>query len=334
MKDRTDYLSHGGIMTYLRAPYIDIEEARENTFVVVGAPFDTSSGTRPGARYAPNEIRKHSVHFIYHYTAIDGQDVVDVDSKRRMHGPMKNLVFDAGDVRVFPTDVAKTTQSIAAAIETITEKGATPVMLGGDHFVAYPAVLGFEKGLAKRLGRQPKIGYLHVDAHLDACDDNDTWGKCYHGSPARRVSELAGVSMKNMVFLGISGSTGTEPYRYITENGATIFTAQDIRKQGAATVTKKALEIAGEGVDALYVTLDIDAIDFAYAQGTGSYVFGGITADEFLELVGVVSKDPRVGGIDLVEVAPTLDPTGATSRLAATAITGFLKPHLFTFSDL
>lgn len=332
MDNKTRYPSFSGIMTFLRSPCIELDEASCGEYVAVGAPFDATTGSRPGSRYAPNDIRAHTAHFLYHLAAIDGE-VIDVVTKKRMKAARIGKISDAGDLRVYPSDVEKTTESIADGIARITEKGAIPVLMGGDHYVTYPAVLGFERGLRKKLGRAPKIGYIHVDSHLDAYDVNDTWGRYYHGSPARRISELEGVSLTNMVWVGVNGATGIEPYRYVTEGGGAILTIADIGRRGAAAVTREAVGIAGRNCDAIYVTLDIDVVDQAYSCGTGSYVYGGISAAQFLEITQVLSTEPKILGIDLTEVSPPLDPTGNTSRLAASALVGFLKPRLFEMPE-
>lgn len=332
MDKRFVYPSFSGIATFLRSPYILPEEASAGEYIVVGAPYDTTIGSRPGARYAPNAIRQESIHFLYHLTAIDGE-VIDVVTKKRMKSNMIGVVKDAGDLRVYPSNVAKTTESISKGIEQIVSANAFPVTLGGDHYIAYPVVKGFEKGMKKRLGRKPKIGYIHVDSHLDAYNENDTWGKYYHGSPARRISELESINVSNMVWVGINGTTGIEAYNFVMNNGGTIITTEDIHKIGVPETIKKAVEIAGEGCDTIYVTMDIDVVDQAYACGTGSFIYGGITATEFLQIASELSKYKNIGGIDIVEVAPNLDLTQNTSRLAATAITSFLKPRIFEFVE-
>lgn len=329
VKNREDYPSFSGIMTFLRSPYIDPEDAQAGEYVVIGAPYDVTTGSRPGARYAPNVIRQETVHFLYHLTAIDGE-VIDVVTKQRMSAERIGVIKDAGDVRVYNADIMKTTESIAAGVSTIAARGATPVVLGGDHYIAYPSVKGFCEGMEKRLGRKPKIGFIHIDSHLDAYDQNETWGKYYHGSPTRRISELEAVDMKNMVWVGINGTTGIEPYNYITNNGGTILTIADVRKEGAKGVMDHAAAIAGDETDAIYVTIDIDVVDQAYSIGTGSYIYGGITAVELLDMT-VALADKNIGAIDIVEVSPPLDPSGNTGRLAATALLGFLKPRLFKY---
>lgn len=329
MDERIKYPSHCGIMTFMRAPYVKLDEVNAGDYVVMGVPYDVTIGTRPGARYAPNGIREQTPHFIYHLTAIDGE-VIDVCTKKTMKCDMKPILKDVGDVLVYPTNVEKTNESIEASISEIVARGATPVSLGGDHYVTGPLMVGFEDGLKKRLGRDVKIGYIHIDSHMDVYDDPEYWGKWYQGSPARRVSELESVSLKNMVWVGINGTTGLEGYNYVINGGGTIFTAEDVRREGIKEMIRKALEIAGKDVDCVYVTIDIDAVDQAYACGTGCYVYGGMTAVDLLDACSVLAESDKIGGIDIVEVSPLCDPSGNTCRLAATAMITFLKPRLFT----
>ena len=330
MDERIKYPSFCGINTFLRAPYITVDEVKEGDYVISGVPYDVTIGTRPGPRYAPNAIREETRHFIYHLTAIDGE-VIDVSTKKQMLATPKEIVKDIGDILVYPTDVCKTTESVASTISKIVEKGATPVSLGGDHYVTWPLMKGFEDGFKKRMGRPVKIGYIHVDSHMDMYMGNELWGKYYQGSPARRVSELESVDLKNMVFVGLNGTTGLEGYNYAVNGGATLFTADDIHEQGIAKIMEQAIAIASEGCDTIYVTIDIDVLDNAYGTGTGCYVFGGITSTELLEIGAILGNTSVVGGIDLVELSPPCDTTGSTSRLAASTLINFLKPRLFEF---
>ena len=329
MDNRIKLPSFCGISTFLRAPYVTLDEVQAGDYVVSGVPYDITIGTKPGARYAPNAIRDETRHFIYHLAAID-EEVIDTITGETMRCEMKPILKDIGDIQVYPTDVERTTESVASVISEITARGATPVSIGGDHYCTYPLFKGFDDGLRRRLGRQPKIGYIHIDSHMDMYDNPDLWGKYYQGSPARRVSEFDSVDMHNMVFVGIHGTTGKECYEYSIKGGATIFTTKDIAENGMRATMQRALEIASAGCDTVYVTFDIDAVDSAYAAGTGCVVFGGITAGEMIEAAQVVGASQMVGGIDVVEVSPPLDYNGITCRLGATCLIEYLKPRLFT----
>ena len=174
MKSETIYPSFSGISTFIRADIKSRDDIKEGEYAVIGAPFDTTLGTRPGARYAPKSIREESAHYIYHFSAID-KEVIDVCSGVRYKYEEQDMLFDTGDARVYPGDIKKTTDSIADEVDKVVSKGAIPVILGGDHYITYPCMVGFEKGMEKHLNRKPKIGYIHIDSHLDAYNENDTW---------------------------------------------------------------------------------------------------------------------------------------------------------------
>lgn len=328
LDERLLYPSHSGIVTYMRAPYKKIEEVKSGDIAVIGVPFDTTLGSKPGARMAPREIREQTIHSVYHMGAIDGE-VMNISSKKRMKFPPKDIMVDVGDARVYNSSVEKTTESVAEAVAQIVQKGAFLVGLGGDHYVTYPIVKGFERGMKELYQRDIKLGYIHLDAHLDAYDENDTWGKHYHGSFARRVTELESFDVKNMVWVGISGNVGVEPYEFIINNGGTIFSIDDVADKGMAQVIKEAIAIAGEGVDAIYVTIDIDIVDHVYAPGTGSCTFGGITDGQLFEAVNALRGEDKIRGIDVVEVNPYMDATGNTSKLAAATLNTFLENKLY-----
>jgi agmatinase len=312
----------------MRAPLTEIPELYQDDIAVLGVPFDTTCGSRQGARFGPRGIREGSLHFMYQLGALTTtrKEMVDIHSGERFRFPPKNILKDVGDCLVYPADVPKTAESIRSSVKELTKMGATPLILGGDHYVTWPAFAGF----AEAHSPHGKIGYVHIDSHLDLTDDTEAWGKDYHGSTARRISELDCIDMKSMVWIGIGGSFQTaERWEFIQKNECQVFTSRDISDHGIGDVTRKAIEMASRKTETVYVTIDIDVVDHAFAPGTGSYVFGGITSAQFLEMMDVLGKTECIGGIDLVEVAPPLDPTGATSRLAATGLISFLRPRLF-----
>jgi agmatinase len=326
--DKRTAPAYAGIATFMRAPMAELSDLREGDIAILGIPFDTTCGSRQGARFGPRGIREGSLHFMYQLGALtkSRKEMVDVHTGERFRFPPKDILKDVGDSPVYPADIPKTAESIRSNVKTITEKGSTPVILGGDHYVTWPAFAGFAAAHAG----QGKIGYVHIDSHLDLTDDTEAWGKDYHGSTARRISEMECIDLKSMVWIGIGGSCQTtERWEFVQKNGCKIFTSRDISDQGIGKVTREAIERASEKTETVYVTIDIDVVDHAFAPGTGSYVFGGITSAQFLELMDVLGKTECIGGLDLVEVAPPLDPTGATSRLAATGLISFLRPRLF-----
>lgn len=323
--------AYSGIATFIRAPMAGTEDLAPGDIAVVGVPFDTTCGSRPGARLGPRGIREGSLHFMYQLGALmtKRKEMVDIYTGERFSYPPRDVVRDLGDLPVYPTDLSRTTDEVAAGIRAIVEKGAFPLTLGGDHYISYPAAIGFEQGM-KTVKGDGDIGYIHIDSHLDLTDDTEAWGKLYHGSIARRVSELESFDGSRMAWIGIGGSfQAAERWDYARESGATVFTTRHVDEMGVAEVVRQALEVAGRDTKTVYLTVDIDVVDHAFAPGTGSYVFGGISSSQFLHMMDLLGRAPVIGGMDLVEVAPPLDPTGCTSRLAATALITFLRRRIF-----
>jgi agmatinase len=235
-------------------------------------------------------------------------------------------LVDVGDVSTYPSNTERTAASVEETLRALTGRGAVPIVLGGDHYITYPAVCGVVTGLADRHGISPeevRLGYLQVDGHFDLASDNAIYGRHFHGAPARLVSELPAVGLGRMAWIGQRGLVRQEQWDYVRREDLRYYTPAEIRRRGPAEVAREALARVGEGVHGIYITIDIDIVDVTEAPGTGAISFGGLSAGEFLSLVAAL-RDERVVAIDLVEVAPDYDPSERTARLAATALLRFL----------
>jgi arginase family enzyme len=109
--------------------------------------------------------------------------------------------------------------------------------------------------------------------------------------------------------------------------GLTFFTGDDVRQLGIIEVVRRALEVAGAGTDAIYLSLDIDVVDALFAPGTGAVVWGGIRPADLLTAMDLIGA-ANIQAMDLVEVAPNLDPSDATARLASLAVMRLVAPRL------
>ncbi|MCJ7667416.1 MAG: agmatinase family protein [Anaerolineae bacterium] len=316
---------YAGPRTFFRAPYVEFEDLIEGMVAIVGVPWDTTAGSRPGTRYGPQAIRDASVYLHYVVTS-PSSEFVDIDSGEVYRRQASDRLVDLGDLNVYPADVQKTRQSIQDGVGAIVRSGAFPVILGGDHYIAFPAFVGFAEAMRDR--DTSKIGYLQLDGHFDLHKDNPIFGPHFHGSNARLAIESGLADPKNFVWLGIRGSVRKDQYDFIVSSGASVFSFKKVRELGVRRAMEEAVACAARGVDLLYVTIDIDVVDPMAAPGTGAITFGGLTPMELLEAIEVLKQSP-IGAIDLVEVAPPLDPTGATERLAATALTNFISPKIF-----
>jgi agmatinase len=304
----------------------DIEELAEGMIAVAGAPLDATSGIRAGTRYGPAAIREASLQLAYYFQTSSTGGLYDVRTKQQFEPrDLSQIVADVGDFNIFPLDIQRTTESIRAGVAAIVRRGALPVMLGGDHYVTYPAFLGFADAMAERGAR--RLGFIQLDAHLDLSDDSPIFGTHYHGSNSRRISEHPMVQPENMVWIGISGYARTDQWAFVQEHGSHVYTVDDVRERGAVDVAREALKFASDGCDAIYLTIDMDSVGAAYAPGTHSPTLIGLTPEQLLSMVDVLSGGP-VGGFDFVEVSPGFDPSGATQRLATVAILDFLRPRL------
>jgi agmatinase len=318
-------LSHAGIATFLRSPSCTFAELQPGMFAVYGAPSDWTLGTRPGARYGPRAIRDTSTHLAWYLETSRSNSLLDVRSGRTISlGANANQLVDVGDVAIYPVDVERTVASIQAAQSAVLEAGAFPILLGGDHFVTYPAVLA-QLEHAERLGRH--LGFIQFDAHFDLVDDNPVFGRYYHGSLSRRIAELPYMRAENMAWIGINGYARVEQLDFVLEGGGAVFTRADIRRRGIEGVVADALAHAGEGCEEIYVSIDIDVLDGGLAPGAGSINIDGCSPGELLDAVDLLSE-AAIAGLDLVEVSPLLDSTEYTARVAAVALTNFICARL------
>ena len=334
--DRQELVApYAGVPSFFKAPIVGPEDLEEGMAVVAGVPMDMGVVlTRTGARYGPRAIREAS-HF---YRAVQEmgveQTAVNVDTKVARRLKQRPKLADVGDFTTYPQDIMRTTESISAGVARIVERGGLPVVLGGDHYLTYPSFEGFARGIAERRPGA-KLGHVHIDSHTDFRDSYADFGRYNHGTCVRRLSENPVISYKNMAWVGLNGSVmDADIYRIYRSQRLKMMAAGDIRERGIGDVIKEAVETAADGTDSIYVSVDIDVVDSAYAPGTGVPVFEGIEARELLEAMEILGTYDIIGAIDLCEVSPPWDPTGRTAYLAANGLVSFLARHLFDVVDL
>ena len=258
----------------------------EAQFVIAGVPFDRTTSFRPGARFGPDSIRQHSWNF-ESYDLETGIDLSEVP------------IHDMGNVEEFGS-AKDMVDSVREEIRPIYAAGKIPIVLGGDHACSPPCVEAYPDGAS--------LGVLYIDAHMDfrssyLGDDRS------HACSARRIVERVGA--QNVVVLGVRSISREE-----TEDNKAIgmasVTADEVARDGIESSVRKALNMLK--TDRVYVSLDIDAIDPAYAGGTGTPEPFGLTPRDVKHVLGEVA--PRLAGLDIMEVSPHYD-SGNTSVLAA-----------------
>jgi agmatinase len=292
-----EYLSHGQI-PFFRLPVAPIAAGLPpgTAAAIVGVPFDGGTTYRPGARLAPFEVRRVSALVQGHHPghALDVFDALPA--------------VDGGNVVFQPFDAAAMRAAVQAAVAGIVETGAVPFLVGGDHSVTLPAI----RAVAARFG---PLAILHVDAHLDTSGP-ETWGEAFHhGTSFRHVLDEGLVAEGQLFQVGIRGAWASaadgEPGR---ARGARVYGMEALSERGIRSIAEELRAAAGDRP--LYVSFDVDAVDPAYAPGTGTPVPGGLTSREALELVRRLAGT-RLVGMDVVEVSPPFDHADVTSHLAA-----------------
>jgi len=314
---------YAGPPSFYRAPLRRPEELPEGSVAVLGVPLDSWTLGRNGQRLAPRAIREASLYLAGYYglQVPLGTGYVSVADGSVSTVPEEPRLFDVGDVRLHQTDVQAQTEAIAAVVEAIAARGATPLVLGGDHYVPYPSFLGFVRAMRERK-ENVTVGFVNFDGHFDFWDEFRDMGRYNHGTFARRIHDMDEVG--KMVWWGLNGTHIIEPEQFevCREHGYAGYTVGSIRRRGVEETMREALEIASEGADYVYVTFDIDVTDGAFAPGTHSIVVDGLTSGEVLQAVSLLPElGERLGAFDVCEMIPQYDVGGGrTARYACHVI--------------
>ena len=276
----------GGATSFLRRTYTkDLTGAQ---LAITGVPFDQAVTHRTGARFGPRAIREASAlqpydpPYSWPTNPLEEMAIVDYG----------DLAFDYAKVADFP-------DALTDHIRTILAAGPGTITLGGDHYITYPIL----KAYAEKFG---PLGVIHFDAHSDLWPDDDL-SRIDHGTFFYKAVKTGLIDAKRSVQIGIR--TTTDDYL-----GVQFIDAREVHEKGTAAVVAKAKAIVGN--QPTYVTFDIDALDPAYAPGTGTPVWGGLHSWQAAAMLRDLAGINMVGG-DVVEVSPPYDTTGATAIAGA-----------------
>ena len=324
-----------GFPSFFNAPIKETDQVEEGMVVVAGVPIDQGVVTaRNGARFGPRGIREASMSLRGAYEVASEHTLREPDSDLWLRPKEAPSFGDIGDFHVNPTDIRDTTKTVIEGVSDIVKRGGMPVILGGDHYVAYPGFAGFARGMSERRSN-PRLGYLHIDSHPDFRDRHGVGGKYTHGTQVRRLSEDTTISYKNMAWVGLNGAViDPAQHRIFDKEGMKVMSAKVVREQGPAEVVRQAMEVVADSADAVYVSIDIDVVDGSFAPGTGAAVFTGITTDEFIGITDALSGYDVIAAVDMCEVSPPLDPMNRTVFLAANGLLSVLTPKLLDVVDV
>ena len=293
-----------GVSTFAKRELVTDWSQINADVAVLGAPFDFGTQWRAGARFGPRGIRDASTLFSFgHSGAYDHEDDVTYLSE-------DVKIVDIGDADIIHTDTIESHKNIEKGVRSMLKAGALPVVLGGDHSVNIPCVNAFSNS--------GPIHILQIDAHLDFVDERH--GVKYgHGNPMRRAAEKSYVTGLTQVGIRNVSSTSKEGYKDAKAMNSDILSVRQTRKIGPKNLVGRIPKDSN-----VYVTIDIDAFCPSIAPGTGTPSQGGFLYYEVLEILQQLSKQNKVVGIDLVEVAPDYDHSGSTTILAAQILLNFL----------
>ncbi len=293
----------GGATSFLRRRYS--KDLAGADLAITGVPFDQAVTHRTGTRFGPRAIREASA--LQPYDPPYGWNGFD---------PLSDFaILDYGDLAFDYADVASFPARLQNHIATILGAGPGTITLGGDHFITLPILRAY----AAKFG---PLGLIQFDAHSDLWADDDM-GRIDHGTWTYKAVKLGLIDPARSVQIGIR----TECDDYL---GIAFIDARTVHEKGAAWVTARAREIVGQGPT--YLTFDIDALDPAFAPGTGTPVWGGLASWQAAAILRDLAGINLVGG-DVVEVSPPYDATGATAIAGAHVATELMALYCWNLAQ-
>lgn len=296
---------YGPSFTFLGIPACDLDQPDTYSgadVIIVGAPIDSGTSYRSGAKFGPQAIR--------------GGDYLPHDGQRphlsmRVDALTELKIFDAGDLLMPGGDLIKSLAVLESATELISRAGAIPVILGGDHSIASADVAG----IAHHRG-MGKISMIHFDAHADT-GDSQFGALVGHGTPMRRLIESGAVRGDRFLQLGLRGYWPDDAtLKWMRDRGMRSYEMTEIHHRGMKEVLDESFKILIDECDGVFLSIDIDVVDPGMAPGTGTPEPGGMTSRELLEAVRRICLELPIVGIDIVEVAPPYDSADITAILA------------------
>jgi agmatinase len=282
-------------MTFMQFPMITNLLTSEAEVVVSGVPFDMATTGRPGSRFGPEGVRQASVNMVWEgsrwpwsFALDDHLKVADIGNVLFKHGEPQTLV-----------------DNLQAHISNILNAGKSPLTIGGDHFITLPIL----RSIAKQHG---PVALVHFDAHTDTYSGGSKYD---HGTFLHHAVEEGLVDTEHSIQIGIRTNYTQQDYPF------EVLDAAWINDYGPAEILKRIHQRVGN--KKTYVTFDIDALDPAFAPGTGTPVAAGMSIDCASKVIRGL-QGLNLIGMDLVEVAPAYDHAQITSLAAATLALDYL----------
>ncbi|HDI10190.1 MAG TPA: hypothetical protein ENF65_00410 [Euryarchaeota archaeon] len=299
-------------MSYLRRPEMpSVRDERDEKIsisewngergnILIGIPFDSYTRGRPGARFAPQKIRS-----FLRYDSFNAEDWKSVPR-----------ILDAGDIDVVQHDLLETRRRIYSSVSYLADFSERLIVLGGDHSVTAPCL----KGLREKLG---EMGLIVLDSHLDI---RELKGEVSSGSAIIDSMREGKINPSNVVEIGVRSFLNSKYYfEKAKRMGIRFYTSLEVSEIGILEVVREAFERASDGVEKVYLSVDVDVLDQSFAPGVNSAHPGGISTRELFSACRELGKRKEVIAIDFTEVNPLVDPWDFTPKVVAMAMAYFLS---------
>jgi len=278
--------------------------------MLVGAPLSKTSISHSGGSLTPGELRGL-------FGAVTPYNIDhDLDLSSVL------TVRDAGNAVVHPTDLLRSRAGIRDAVAAVLAAAPTamPIVMGGDHSITAPSFEAFQAHVGG------PVGLIQLDAHMDLRNLED--GGLTNGTPIRQLIDGGTLRGSDVVQIGLHAFANASAYAtFAREQGITQYTARQVARDGIEPLIARALDVASANTRAVYVTVDMDVLDLAYAPGVPAQVPGGMTSWQLFDAVLALGQHPSVKAFDVVEIDPMQDLRRATVRTALYAMLTFLTGY-------
>lgn len=284
--------------SFMGVPCRLLDQVTTGSLCIAGIPLDIGTTNRPGARFGPHAIRHAS------------RMLVDGAHPSSWTDPTALPISDIGDFAVALGDIPGSLALIQKQAESIGHL----IALGGEHGITLPLL----RALASRGAQPPAL--IHFDAHVDTWPDS--FGQEFgHGSPFWHAIREGLIDPARSVMIGIRSPVQKEVWDWTVAQGVTILTAETVHEQTPSRIATRIREVVG--ANPAYLSFDIDALDPAFAPGTGTPEIGGLAS---WQAQAILRRLAGIGfvGMDVVEVAPAYDTAEITALAAATIVWEYL----------
>ena len=293
LRAQLDAASYVGPATFGMRPFLtepsQLDEWQPDV-AIVGAPWDDNTTNRPGARFGPRALRADSYdpgtyHLDLGIEMFDHLEVVDYGDAITSHGKWelsKKAIYDR--------------------VNDVSSRGIIPVVIGGDHSITWPAATA----VAEYHGFG-NVTMIHFDAHADTANIIEG-NLASHGTPMRRLIESGAIPGPNFIQVGLRGYwPGEEDQKWMRDHGLRHFMMQEFWERGVKAVLDDVVAAAKQRADKIYISIDIDVLDPAFAPATGTPEPGGFAPIDLLRIVRRLVLETDVVAFDIMEVSPPYD---------------------------